>query len=83
MTTLRDWTAATLRMLIVSVVTATIIILVLTIAFRSQAQREQDTADEIRRANLATVCVLALPTSDAGRDQSDVYTCLRRYGLAP
>lgn len=71
------------RMLAVAVVTSVVIIVLLSLAFSGQSRQEQQTVDEIRRAGLAQVCVLALPVDEDGRKQAQVDECLRRYGLVP
>jgi hypothetical protein len=79
----KDWLAGLVRMLIVAITTSFIILMFLIVAYGGQTRQEQETLDETRRGTLATVCVLALPVDDFGRDDAQVHACLRKYGLEP
>jgi hypothetical protein len=69
------------RQLATIVVAAIIVITFIALAFSAQGRQEREAVDELRRATLAQVCVLALPVREDGRSQKAVQECLIRYGL--
>jgi negative regulator of sigma E activity len=80
---LREAVTKTIQMTIAAIVTAVVIIGLLTWAFAGQTAEEREVLDGIRAGTLAQACILALPISETGRDPADVTACLRRYGLEP
>lgn len=80
---MKQWFLGLLRMVVVAVVTTGLVVVLLGVVYGEQTRRQTEAADEIRRAGLAQVCVLALPIDDSGRDQASVDACLRKYGIEP
>ena len=60
-----------------------VIIAQLVIASAIVGDREQEALDEINAGTRATACILALPISEDGRDETAVKACLRAHGLVP
>lgn len=81
--TVRAQVIAGVRQLIVAVVTAGVILTVLIVGFRSQGIEERRVREDQLNVSLATVCVLALPVDEDGRDPADVQACFTQYGLTP
>ena len=67
-----------------SMVTAVVVVVVLWLIFAGQANQEQEVQEQTLNANLATACVLALPSDPvSGRDPESVRLCFTQYGLKP
>lgn len=61
-----------------------LLIVVVAIAFDKYYEgQEASRLDDINKGTQATVCVLALPVSEVGRDPAAVDACLIENGLEP
>lgn len=79
----RRFVEPVLRITGAAVLTTTIILAGITIAFRGQTSQQQQVADTLVRTNQAIACELALPVTDTGRDPALVSLCFTQYDLQP